>query len=706
MSVAANPFLNVLLKENLITEKQLNDAKDKQIGAKKPIQELLVEMGFIQEEDLIKISSRVFNMPVLGLGREEIDPSATKLISYDVAKRYGIFPVRREGDTLLLAMSNPQDIIALDDIKIMTNLKIKPILSKKSDIANCIEKYYHLDDALYDILKNIVDDTKIELVREVKAGQEVFEDELLDDNRSPVVRLANLILGDAIKARASDIHIEPQENFVEVRYRIDGDLKNIMKIPKDLLSRLVARIKILADMDIAETRKAQDGRARILVNERKIDLRVSIMPTFYGEKVVLRILDTKEARIELDKIGFDEGELDIFVEAINRPQGMVLVTGPTGCGKTSTLYAALNFIKSETKNIITIEDPIEYLINGISQIQINPAKDVTFAKGLKSILRQDPNIILVGEIRDKETAEIAFRASLTGHLVFSTLHTNNSVSTITRLLDIGLEPYLISSSIILIVAQRLIKLICPHCREEDTPDKRLIDKLGIYIDELGIKKFYKGKGCEKCNFSGFFGRTAIFEILKFNEKIRNLISNRAPEDSIFKEAKKSGLKTLAESGVEKVAKGITTLKEVAEVAGVDEEANIIERTTEVREKPKILVADDEEDILKVLEKRLSDTGYEVIKARNGREAVECAFREKPDLVVMDIMMPEMDGFEATKILRSRLETAVIPILMLTAKKDKESELKGLDLGADDYVTKPFDKDRLLARIKMLLRRKY
>jgi type IV pilus assembly protein PilB len=706
VSVATNAFVNVLLEGNLITEKQLKDAKDKQIGAKKPIQELLVEMDFIKEEDLIKISSKVFDMPVLELRKEEIDSSATKLISYDVAKRYGVFPVRKEKDALLLAMSNPQDIIALDDIRIMTNMKIKPILSTKSDIANFIERYYQLDDTLYDLLKNIVDDTKIELVKEAKAGQEVFEDETLKGNQSPVVRLTNLILGDAVKERSSDIHIEPQENFVEVRYRIDGDLKSIMKIPKDLHARLIACIKILAEMDIAETRKPQDGRARILVGERKVDLRISIIPIFYGEKVVLRILDTKEARIELDKIGFQPGELDVFAEAINRPQGMVLVTGPTGSGKTSTLYAALNFIKSETKNIITIEDPVEYLIDGINQIQINPVKDVTFAKGLKSILRQDPNIILVGEIRDKETAEIAFRASLTGHLVFSTLHTNNSVSTITRLLDIGLEPYLISSSIILIVAQRLVRSICPHCKQEDIPDKKLMDKFGTCIDQLGIRKFYKGKGCERCNFSGFLGRIAIFEILKFDEKIRSLISNRSHEDLIFKEAKKRGFKTLAESGVEKVAKGMTTLEEVAEVAGVIEEANIIERPMEIREKPKILIADDEEDILKVLEKRLSDTGYEVVKAVNGMEAVECAFREKPDLVVMDVMMPEMDGLEATKILRSRLETAVIPILMLTAKKDKESELKGLDVGADDYVTKPFDKDKLLARIKMLLRRRY
>jgi len=383
---------------------------------------------------------------------------------------------------------------------------------------------------------------------------------------------------------------------------------------------------------------------------------------------------------------------------------MVLVAGPTGCGKTSTLYAALNSVKSETKNIITVEDPIEYLISGVTQMQINPVKDVTFANTLRSVLRQDPNVILVGEIRDKETAEIAFRASLTGHLVFSTVHTNNSVSSVTRLLDIGLEPYLISSSLVLITAQRLIRLICPHCKEKYTPDKKLMDKFKIYIDKFGVKEFYRGRGCEQCGFSGFSGRSAIFELLKMSEKIKGLISAKASEESIFKEALKSGLRPLAESGIEKVAKGITALEEIAKVVEVVEEREVAGIRREVRKTPKILAADDEEDILKVLEKRLSSAGYEVIKARDGKEAVEYAVKERPDLIVMDVLMPNMDGFAATKLLRSKLETATIPILMLTAKKDKKSEIKGLDYGADDYMTKPFDKDKLLARIKMLLKR--
>jgi len=518
------------------------------------------------------------------------------------------------------------------------------------------------------------------------------------------VRLVTLILSDAAKNKASDIHIEPQENFVNVRYRIDGYLKSIMKLPNKLHARLVTRVKILSDLDVAERRKSQDGRAMILVNGRKVDLRISIIPTYHGEKVALRLLDTREARIELDKIGLQQEELSIFTEAINRPQGMILATGPTGSGKTSTLYAALNFVKSETKNIITIEDPIEYLIADVTQMQINPVKDVTFANTLRSVLRQDPNVILVGEIRDKETAEIGFRASLTGHLVFSTVHTNNAISSVTRLLDIGLEPYLISSSLILIVAQRLIRLICPHCKEEYTPDKKLMDKFKIYIDKFDIKRFYKGKGCEQCGFAGFLGRTAIFEILKMNEKIRSLISNKASEDLILKEAKKGGLKLLTESGIAKVAAGLTTLEEVGKVVDIVEESEVAEIGREIRKTPKILAADDDEDILKVLGKRLNTAGYEVIKARDGKEAVEHAVKEMPDLIVMDVVMPNMDGFEATKLLRSKLQTATIPILMLTAKKDKESEIKGLDYGADDYITKPFDLDKLLARIEMLLRR--
>lgn len=692
-----------LIKEGLITRQQLKEAEDKQVGAKRPIQELLVEMGFVKEQDLMKVAAQVFNMPIFDLNKEFIDPTMTRIISYEIAKRYGIFPVRKEGDVLILAMSDPIDVIALDGVRNITNMEVKPIFSPKSEISNAIEKYYHSDESIYDLFKNVAQDVSISLIKDSKR-LEVSVD-VLDQTDTPVVKLLNLVLNDAVKTRSSDIHIEPQKDDVRVRYRIDGELKNIMTISSKIHPTLVSRIKVMSDLDVAEKRKTQDGRITISTQGRNIDLRVSVIPTYYGEKVVLRLLDPKEAKIKLEKLGFQEWELNLFKEGLARPQGIILVTGPTGSGKTSTLYAGLNSIKNESKNIITIEDPIEYLIEGINQIQVNPIKDVTFANGLRSILRQDPNVILVGEIRDKDTAEIAFRASLTGHLVLSTLHTNSAVSSVTRLLDIGLESYLIASSLILIVSQRLVRVICPHCKEEYTPDKNILDKFELYTKRFNISKFYRGKGCEQCAFSGFSGRTAISEILKINEELKELISRKSSEDLIIKEAKKYGLKLLVESGMEKVALGVTALEDVAKVVDIIEADKTPIESTGVQEKTKILIVDDEEDIQKLLEIRLKTAGYEVIKARNGKEAIGSVFKEKPDLIVMDVMMPVMDGFEATKQLRSQLQTAVIPILMLTAKRDKESELSGLDAGADDYITKPFDGDILLARVKMLLGRK-
>ena len=698
-----------------------------QIGAKKPIQDLLVEMGFIKEEDLMRVSSILFRMPISNLKEESIEPSVIKMIPHEVAKRYGVFPVRIKDNTLILAMSDPVDVVALDNIRSITNIDVKPILCAKSDISTSIEKYYHSEEILYDLLKNVVNDKNVDIS---KAGKELdsrFDVEAIKGEYGPIIRLINFVLSDSLKSRATDIHIEPQENSARIRYRIDGDLRDIIEVPRQLTSSFVARIKVMANLDLAESKKPQDGRINISTHDRSIDIRVSVIPTYRGEKVVLRLLDPNQAKVQLDRLGFPEVELNLFKETCKRLQGMILVTGPTGSGKTSTLYAALNFIKSAAKNIITIEDPVEYLIDGVNQIQVNRVKNVTFANGLRSILRQDPNVILVGEIRDLETAEIAFRSSLTGHLVFSTLHTNNAIASITRLLDIGLEPYLIASSLILIVAQRLVKLICPHCRMEYTPSKNIIDKCKMYIEKFDIKKFYKGKGCEQCHFTGFLDRTGVFEILNFNEKIRELVVQKASEDLILKEARKNGLNLLVNSGMEKVARGITTLEEVASFAYLVEEpitdTKPIEeaKVPQKREEPlqdtkahsgesvckniKILVVDDEENILNLVESRINSIGYQVIKARNGIEAVELSIKEKPDLIIMDIMMPKMDGLEATKFLKSSLETASIPILLLTAKKDVESEVAGIDVGADDYVGKPFDGKRLLARILMLLRRK-
>ncbi|MCU0665498.1 MAG: Flp pilus assembly complex ATPase component TadA [Candidatus Omnitrophica bacterium] len=693
-----------LLNENLITASQLNDAKTKQIGAKKPIQELLVEMGFISEENILAASSRFFKLPIIDISQEKIDPAATKLLPYAIARRHGVFPLRKENDNLALAISDPQDVLAIDDIKMaVPAVKLQLVFAARSQITKLIDTHYNSDDSVYDILKNFHESEQLQLIQD--SVPEDYSDVSVKYENSPAIRLANIILSDAIKARASDIHIEPKEKISIIRYRVDGDLRNILEIPINFHLSLSARIKILAHLDIAESRKPQDGRIKVTLGNRQIDLRVSILPAFYGESIAIRILDPQEARKPLDQIGLSTREVQMLKETLKKPQGMNLVTGPTGSGKTTTIYAALNFVKTEAKNIITIEDPIEYLIDGVNQMQVNLAKDVTFANGLRNILRQDPNVIMVGEIRDRDTADIAFRSALTGHQVFSTVHTNSAIATVTRLLDIGLQPYIIASSLNIIIAQRLIRIICPHCKTEDAPLADIKEKLMPYIQELNITKFYRGKGCEKCAFSGYLGRTGIFELVIINDRLKQLISQKVNEDSLFQEAKNSGMVPLLKSGMQKVADGVTTLEEVIKVVGISQEEQLSQKSKKTGQVFKILIADDEEDILQVLQRRLLAAGYEVDMARDGGELVELAYKQKPDLIISDVTMPKVNGFEAVKKLRSSLQTASVPVIILTARQDKESEIAGLDFGADDYITKPFDADKILARVKMLLRRK-
>ncbi len=724
-------LLQTLIQEGLITQEQAQDVCDKQMGAKRPLVELLVEMGFIKEGLLATVLSNKFHLPLYD-SRNEPDRAVLKLLSFDTVKKYGVFPVRQENGALILAVSDPSDIMAVDDISAMTGLRIQQVLATRAQITALQLEGYQLDDSVYDLLKNVTSPNQIQLLKEEGNRTKAINIKSDEESNSPVINLLALILGDAVKMRATDIHIEPREGCVDVRYRIDGYLKNVFKIPSNFLARLSSRIKVLADLDIAETRKTQDGRVKMRINDRDIDMRLAVIPTFYGEKIAIRLLDKEQAKTTLEKIGLEGEELHKFRSALTSPQGMVLVTGPTGSGKTSTIYAALSAIKNETKQIITIEDPIEYLIDGINQIQLNVAKDVTFASSLRSILRQDPNVIFVGEIRDQETADIAFRASQTGHLVLSSLHTNNSVASITRLYDIGVEPYLVSSSLIIVIAQRLVRLICPQCKEGYAPDAAHLELLSPFIADASLAQLYRGKGCQQCGFSGFFGRTAVFEIMEINSAIRELIGRQASEKEIYEEARKNGLRTLAESAARKVVQGLTTIEEIARVVDISRADQATDQpqgrqdTTQApdlflqpmsvsapepalaaapdapRSSGRILIVDDEDSILTVLDVRLRAAGYQVIKALNGEEALKEVSREKPDLILMDVNMPKMNGIEATRALRSQLATASIPIIMLTALKEKEDELSGLDAGADDYITKPYDKDKLLARIKMLL----
>jgi len=563
-------IMTALLKNNFITSDQITAAKAKRQSTQKPIQDLMIDMGFLKEEDYFTVAREVFPRGRVNLDDVIIDEEVIKLLPLKQVLHYGIFPVMKQNNNLVIAMSDPSNTLAVEELQFMTGLDIKPLLCKKSQIAQYVNKYYLPTDNVQSILKNAVGDQPLDSTHE-GSYDEVVDFAQMQNEDASIIKLVNKIILDAIEARASDVHIEPQDKNVRVRYRIDGYLKNIVEIPRDLQKSLSARIKILSKMNITEQRGVQEGRIKALIEGKKIDLRISLIPTFYGEKIVVRILDTRATRFDLDTLGFQPDELTIFKEGISKSQGVILVTGPTGSGKTTTLYSALQHIKSETKNIVTVEDPIEYLIEGVNQLQLNHIKDVTFASGLKSILRQDPDVLLVGEIRDKETADIAFRASLTGHLVFSTLHTNNAVSSITRLRDVGLESYLVSSSVVMIVAQRLIRLICPYCCQEHVPEESLLLKFQSYIKDFSIERFYQGSGCDYCNFSGFYGRASIFEILKIDEKIKGLIYNKASEGLIFKEAVAKGMRPLLESGLMKVAAGLTTLGEISKTIDVTDQ---------------------------------------------------------------------------------------------------------------------------------------
>jgi len=558
-----------LISENLLTGEQFDRLVRDKSNKRVSLQKALLDSGLIEEVDLLEIYARIYRLSTIDLKKEKMDPSVVQLIPDKIVQQHAVVPVKKTGDTLVVAINDPGDIIALDDIKVLTNLSIKPVFAQKDDIENWVNKIFYIEDATSEIVQKLVSDEEVEFVE--TSGIESFNEDLFDMKdvkykHSIVTRLVNSIIREAIESKASDIHIEPQGKFLVVRYRIDGDLKVITRIPGMLRSAIAVRIKILTKLDIAETKKPQDGRIGILINGRKIDLRISCLPIYHGEKIVIRVLDPKEAKVSYEQIGFSKGEWDVVARAMKRSQGMILATGPTGSGKTSTLYSALNYVKSEQTNIVTIEDPIEYLIPGINQTQINPVKNLTFANGLRSILRQDPNVILVGEIRDRETADIAFRSSLTGHLVLSTLHTNSAVSSITRLRDIGVKPYLIASSLLLVISQRLVKVICPHCREQYQPDMQLISKFSKYYDSLYGRGFFRGAGCENCNHTGFSGRTPLIEILRVDEDIKQQIIDNASEYEIYQLAVKNGMKPMLETGIEKVLEGTTTLEEIEKTA--------------------------------------------------------------------------------------------------------------------------------------------
>jgi type IV pilus assembly protein PilB len=558
----------ILLKESLITQDQLQKALDFQRANGGKLGSCLTKMGFITDDDITGVLSRQYGVPSINLKFYEIDPNVIKLIPQDTALRYQVIPLSRVGSVLTIAMTDPTNVFAMDDIKFMTGFNVEPVVASESAIGEAITRFYGGSEGdseeLSKMMKDLVEDEELELAAEEAELDAASLEKAAEE--APIIKLVNLILTDSVKRGASDIHLEPYETEMRVRFRVDGQLQTVMSPPLRLKDAMTSRIKIMAKLDIAEKRLPQDGRIMIKYRadgkKKELDFRVSSVPTLYGEKIVMRLLDKENLRLDMTKLGFEPESLKKFERQILKPYGMVLVTGPTGSGKTNTLYSSVSRLNTVDTNIMTAEDPVEFQLGGINQVQMKEQIGLNFAAALRAFLRQDPNIILVGEIRDFETAEIAVKAALTGHLVLSTLHTNDAPSTISRLMNMGIEPFLVATSVNLICAQRLVRRICSNCKEElEVPEQALIDA-GYSPEEAKKTKIYHGKGCSTCNKGGYKGRTGLYEVMEINDELRELILVGASALELKKKAIEQGMITLRRSGLIKVALGQTTMEEV------------------------------------------------------------------------------------------------------------------------------------------------
>lgn len=565
-------FVKLLLDSKLIKKEKLEKALAVHKKKGGNLGKILVSEGLISQKNLMIILSQEFNIPPINLSKYKIDPNVIKLVPGHFARLYTLVPVSQIANHLTLAISDPMNIFAIDDIKTITNYEVDMVIATESDITEAIENYYGAKDKQQEEVTKMFqrgqeEAKELEIVEEEQPDISQIAEE---SKQAPVVKVVDLILVEAIKKRASDIHIEPEEYDLRIRYRIDGRLQEAFSMPKKNQNAILARLKIMSHLDITESRLPQDGRFKIRHENKEIDFRVSVLPISYGGKVVLRALDKSNLSIGLGKLGFLQGPLEAFKTTLEKPYGMILVTGPTGSGKSTTLYSILNQLNTLDRAIITIEDPVEYQVEGITQIQVNHEIGLTFANGLRSLLRQSPDVIMIGEIRDFETADIAIKASLTGVLVLSTLHTNDAASAVTRLIDMGVEPFLISSSVILIVAQRLCRKICPYCKEPIDIPNEVFKRVGIDLKKMYKEKgkkptFYKGKGCNKCSKTGYYGRMGTLEAMIIDDKIREMTITRRSSDEIKVHAVKEGMKTLRDNAMEKFLSGMTTLEEVLRI---------------------------------------------------------------------------------------------------------------------------------------------
>lgn len=746
---------DILLDAGLITDDQLAQAIEQRrasAGRKPRLEAILSDNGYARSEDIARAVARATNLPYIDLTTIDVDPDVIQMIPRWLAERHQVMPVRRTGDGVMVAMTDPSNLVAIDDIRVSANVgRVSVGVAAVSVISEAIERIYSVDSAAAEILDRLGTAADVEVLPDTDEDADSSPFDENAEDMAPIVLLTNALLADAVRGRATDVHIEPQPTDVEVRYRVDGLLREVMTLPKHIQGLVVSRLKIMAGMDIAERRRPQDGRTRILVDGREVDTRVSTIPTLSGEKVVIRLLYKSEEKSSLEALGLEAEQLETLRQHLMLSQGLIVFTGPTGSGKTSTMYAGLSQMPITEKNMVTLEDPIEYQITGVNQVQVDEKVGITFSRGLRSFLRQDPDVIMVGEIRDLETAQIVLQSSLTGHLVLSSLHTNDAPSAITRLVDIGVEPFLIASALSLVVAQRLVRVICPHCREQAPIAERTLKLLGLTESDIAGMSLEKGVGCEECGYTGYLGRTGIYEVLPITAQLREQISTQVSDGVIGEAARAGGVVSLREAGLKKVRDGITTLEEVLRVTYVEQEnvrrcpgcrhevetsfvvcpycqtdltANTCAscgKDTEpewkvcpycrhdlptkeegaLRDRRRLLIVDDDPDIREMTTLMFGED-FEVIVAATGEEAIRRATLERPDVILLDLRLPDLPGTEVTKRLRDSALTSLIPVIMITAEEG--AELESLRSGVDDHISKPFHEDTLRARIDSALAR--
>ncbi|MCK4267484.1 MAG: Flp pilus assembly complex ATPase component TadA [Actinomycetia bacterium] len=557
MPLASSRLEKIILDTKLVTPDQLIEAKAAENG--KSLLRVLDELGFASENEVASTLAKTLKLDLVDLNTFDIDPNVAILVDDGFAIRHRLIPIAREDNNLIVAMTDPANVIAIDDLQIITGSIVRPVVSTETEIRNAIGRFCHQGANVQEMVESVADD--IDDLRDKTDETETSEEE----SEAPVVKLVNLILTEAVRNRANDVHIEPCDTDVRIRFRIDGVLHEMMRSPKKVQAGLVSRIKIIAGMDIAERRVPQDGRFGLMVGGVACDFRVATLPTIFGEKVVLRLLSKEAVMMDLNDLGFSNECLERFKQSFTKPYGAILVTGPTGSGKTTTLYAGINILNEPEKNIITVEDPVEYRLEGLNQVQVNLKAELTFSAALRSILRHDPDIVMIGEIRDEETALIAIESALTGHLVLSTLHTNDAPSSLTRLVEMGIEPFLVSSAVDCVVAQRLARKLCVSCKEPYKPTKKALDDIKFPVGVSKIDKIYRAKGCKKCNSTGYRGRIGLYEVLVVSENIERLVAKKVTSDELGKVAQEEGMKTLRHDGFLKVLSGDTSIEEIMRV---------------------------------------------------------------------------------------------------------------------------------------------